>query len=700
MDVLVAGNTGYLTKDALLKAFPQDSVVVLGKDIVGSKEGHIKWFNESILSEKFDRLFMTYGFEKVVFFSKYLTREHQDKGELEELKKVLYMSNHVNIKQFVYITSDETLLDEENSTSIIYRSAEELCRYYCVNNSIDFKILSIPYLISGNYKDDFWCRVFASLEKKEEVVIRNSEEEIADYLDINDLADFLLRLFDSWDENQAKATVENIYLRSGGSTDYKTVRNLLLKHYPGADIKFVEKALSASKVYGPDKARNEYGWFAKMDAAAEIESYLESYRKKYYKRPSFQEWLSKKIKLNSRFMMFAELIGGTILVELYNIYASGSVQFRMIDIRLVFVVLMATVYGTSIGMITSFLMIASLVFAYYRQGSNALLIFYDPGNWIPFILLMVTAAVCGYVKQKNDEDVGFVKEENETISEENRFVSSLYNEAMEYKNIYKQDLIGSRDGFARIFEVVQRLSTTVPEEIFAQSIPVMEDVLNNKSIAIYTINDKSARFARLNVASESISSKLRKSINLDEYRKVFETLQKNEVWFNTDVEEGFPSYIAGIKSDNTITVLIMIYHVEYAQIGTYYTNLIRILAGLMENFILKAWDYQKAVAARIYIEGTNLVKSDYFRQQLDIQKEMMKNKLTSFRLFKIEREGRTLIEIDDMFRTKTRNNDIIGIGDDDNIYILASGVDEASENIILSRFNAMGLTCEIVGDMA
>ena len=532
------------------------------------------------------------------------------------------------------------------------------------------------------------------------MVIRNSEEEIADYLDINDLADFLLRLFDSWDENQAKATVENIYLRSGCSTDYKTVRNLLLKHYPGADIKFVEKALSASKVYGPDKARNEYGWFAKIDAAAEIESYLESYRKKYYKRPSFQEWLSKKIKLNSRFMMFAELIGGTILVELYNIYASGSVQFRMIDIRLVFVVLMATVYGTSIGMITSFLMIASLVFAYYRQGSNALLIFYDPGNWIPFILLMVTAAVCGYVKQKKDEDVGFVKEENETISEENRFVSSLYNEAMEYKNIYKQDLIGSRDGFARIFEVVQRLSTTVPEEIFAQSIPVMEDVLNNKSIAIYTINDKSARFARLNVASESISGKLRKSINLDEYRKVFETLQKNEVWFNTDVEEGFPSYIAGIKSDNTITVLIMIYHVEYAQIGTYYTNLIRILAGLMENFILKAWDYQKAVAARIYIEGTNLVKSDYFRQQLGIQKEMMKNKLTSFRLFKIEREGRTLIEIDDMFRTKTRNNDIIGIGDDDNIYILDSGVNEASENIILSRFNAMGLTCEIVGDMA
>ena len=129
----------------------------------------------------------------------------------------------------------------------------------------------------------------------------------------------------------------------------------------------------------------------------------------------------------------------------------------------------------------------------------------------------------------------------------------------------------------------------MPEEIFAESIPVMEDVLNNKAIAIYTINDPNARFARLNVCSEQLGQTLKKSINLDEYSEVLKTLTENDIWFNGNVIEGFPTYVAGIKSEGNVSVLIMIYRVEYMQISTYYSNLIRILAGLMENFILKAW---------------------------------------------------------------------------------------------------------------
>ena len=264
------------------------------------------------------------------------------------------------------------------------------------------------------------------------------------------------------------------------------------------------------------------------------------------------------------------------------------------------------------------------------------------------------------------------------------------------KNQYKADLIGSRDGFGRIFDVVKRLSTTVPEEIFAESIPVMEDVLNNKAIAIYTINDPNARFARLNVCSEQLGQTLKKSINLDEYSEVLKTLTENDIWFNGNVIEGFPTYVAGIKSEGNVSVLIMIYRVEYMQISTYYSNLIRILAGLMENFILKAWDYQKAVVAETYVEGTGITKTAYFKQQFEIQKEMMDNRLTSFRLIRIQREGRSLEEIDEMFQSKIRNNDIIGIGDDQNIYLLAAQVDSSSEGIVLKRFRDMGLKCDIV----
>ena len=697
MDTLVVGSNGYFSKESLETAFGTDNIILCGPKLESQKEGNIRWFKKSIMGDDFKTLFFTYGFERVVFVSHFINKDSYEVGEIEQLRNVLSLCRKTKVKQFVYVTSDEALLDVENSDSLIYSSVESICRYYAEQYQISVKIIYSPHLISGHYKDDFWCRIFDALEKGEKVEIRARGDEIADFLSIEDLSDFLNRLFDVWGEDESDNGIyETIYLRSGASTTYEEAFSSIKKIYKNADVVFAGSSIKGRLEYGQDVARHFYGWFAQKDAVSEIDEYVKQYRELYCVKKKITEIIREKLRINGKIMMFLELILGAFLVEVYNYYSGGSVQFRMIDVRLLFVVLMSLVYGTRIGGITAMLEIVSLVLAYYRQGTNGILLFYDPSNWIPFILLLVTAAVCGYIKQRKDEDIAFISDENKLLKEEKGFVNRLYEEAMEYKNQYKQDLIGSRDGFGRIFDVVQKLSTTVPEEIFAESIPVMEDVLDNRSIAIYTINDKGARFARLSVASEQISSNLKKSINLDDYRPVIDEVSKGEIWFNRDVKEGFPTYVAGIKSDGTLSVLIMIYHVEYIQISTYYTNLIRILSGLMENFIIKAWEYQKAVADKTYVEGTSITQHEYFVQQFNIQKEMADNKLTDFRLFRIMRENRTLTEIDEILQTKIRNNDIVGLGSDNNIYLLASQVDDSSEPIVLKRFQNMGLKCDVV----
>ncbi len=703
MEVLLTGNTGYFNKESLQNIFPKDTVVVCSESHEDDKQDNIRWFKKDVMGDEFQRIFVTYGFDTVMYFSHFLTRDGKGVGEIEQLRRVLSMSQKSKIKRFVYVTSNEALLDTENSSSIIYQSVETICLYYAKSYQIEVKVLCVPHLICGYYRDDFWCRIFDKLERGQKVEVKSLGGEVAAFLSVPDLSAFLYRLFESWDEYNRlleDPLYETLFLHSGAKTTYNEVAECIRQYYPEADIRFIKSGIKGQKIYGEDKARHVYGWFAKEDACADFGRYIKEYRDNFYQKPSLRERLRQKLRLNSRFMMIIELILGAALVEGYNRYSSGSVQFRMIDTRLLFVVLMASIYGTNVGALAAFIEIASLIWAYYRQGTNITLLFYDPGNWVPFILLLVAGAICGYVKQKKDEDINFIKEENRVVHSENVFISQLYQEAMEYKNQYKQDLIGSRDGFGRIFDVVKRLSTTVPEEIFAESIPVMEDVLGNRSIAIYTINDKSARFARLNVSSEQMSQRLKKSISLDDYRQVIDTVMEKEIWFNSGVAEGYPTYVTGIKSDGVLTVLIMIYNVEFIQMGTYYTNLIRILSGLMENFILKAWEYQKAVANQTFMEGTAITRTEYFRQQLDIQKEMAGNKLTSFRLLRIIRDDRSLAQMDDLLHTKIRNNDIIGIGNDGNIYLLAAQVDESSEGIVLKRFRDMGLTCDIVEDIA
>ncbi len=699
MNVLLVGNAGYFTEEAIHRAFPGDTVVVCSSAHKTEKKGRIRWFDIAIMSEEFRRLFVTYGFERVVFVSRFVTKDSKGVGEIEELRNVFSMTQKSHINQFVYITSDEALLDVENSASIIFDSAKELCEYYARSYDIRVKVIYSPHLISSANKEDYWCDVLSRIDRGEKVEVKALTDEVAAYLSMNDLSIFLQRLFENWDDNERsdeKEIVEEIYLKCEAKSTYQNVYDSILKYFPKAAISFIKSGIKGRITYGENKARNELGWFAMEDVCEDFDKFIEEYIANFAERPTLRERISRKLKMNSRLIMIIELIGGAVLVELYTHISRGSVQFRMIDVRLLFVVLMASVYGTNVGALTAMIEMVSLAYAYMRQGTDPILLFYDPGNWIPFILLMVVAAICGYSKQKKDEEINFIQDENRVIRDENAFISDLYQEAMEFKNQYKQDLIGSRDGFARIFDVVKKLSTTIPEEIFAESIPVMEDVLGNKSIAIYTINEKNARFARLNVASEQISATLQKSINLEDYSQVLDTIMEKDIWFNSDIREGFPTYVSGIKSNGMLTVLIMIYQVDYIQIGTYYTNLIRILTGLIENFILKAWEYQKAVSESTYVGDTAITNTEYFVRQYEIQKEMAQNKLTSFRLFKILIENRSLEEIDEMLQTKIRSNDIIGLGRDGNVYLLASQVDESSEGIVLRRFRDMGLACDIV----
>lgn len=703
MDTLLVGNTGYMSKETIDIAFASDNVVVCGSDLLARKDGNVSFYNESVMSDKFRRLFEAYSFERIVFFSYFLNKDSNEIGEIDELRRVCSLAQKHHASQFVYITSNESSTDLKTSDSVILDSIKNVCLYYSSTYRLDIKIVYSPCLMYAGYEDDYWCRILKQVENKVEVEINALWNETADFLKVCDLMEFLGRLFDVWGAEETHGiagVIEEIHLASGARTSYGEIKRKISQAYKGARIRLPKSGVKQKVEVDTNVARQKYGWFSKHDACWDFEDFIEDYQKNFHIRPSLSQIIRKKLKIGRTFLMIAELILGAAFVEMYNILSGGSVQFKMIDVRLLFVVLMSLVYGTKIGVITAFIEIVSLLYAFALQGVSLVQLFYNPGNWIPFILLLAASAICGYIKQKGEEDSSFVNEENETLKSENSFITQLYHEAMDYKNRYKADLIGSRDGFGRIFDVVKRLSTTVPEEIFAESIPVMEDVLDNKSIAIYTINDTNARFARLNVSSESISQQLKKSINLEEYSDVLETLKENEIWFNNDVREGYPTYVTGIKSEGIITVLIMIYQVQYVQIGTYYSNLIRILSGLMENFILKAWEYQKAVAAETYITGTSIIKTEYFRNQYDIQKDMMDNNLTSFRLIRILIEDRNLDEIDDMLQSKVRNNDILGLGGDGNIYLIAAQVDESSENIVLKRLSDIGLKCDIVENLA
>lgn len=694
MDTLLTGNANAISDENIKKIFGDETVIITDPSVTPRKEGHIRWIPISPLDEKFKRLFLTYGFERVIFLSRYTEPGFVPYDEIYRLDAILSLSRQIKLRQFIFIAPYLSEEEEESDKGIILRSIVELLEYYRDSFGFTLKIIYSPGIVGHLHTGGFFTNLFTDIRSNRKVLLDKAAGSRLMFISHEDFSTFMYRLLDDF-----RDVSESIHLLPSG---YETIDDLISSVkslVPEADIS--ASSGITERYLDPEEriARERYGWIAIQKTTDMIPELYKEFKEKELGRQGFFERLRSKIRLPQKLLMIIELIIGSVLVELCIMISRSSVQFRLLDYRLLFVVIMSTIWGSTAGFIAASLMVASLALAYYMNGTEWLMLFYDPGNWVPFILFYITAAICGYTRQRKEDESEFVRDENKKLETENAFVSDLYEEALEYKNEYKQNLTLSKQGFGRIFDVVTKLNQSRSELIFAESIPVIEDILDNHSIAIYTIYDAAARFARLEVASKGLSKRAKKSLDLSEYTEVIETLTNGELWINKQPQEGQPCYVAGVLNDGHVTVFIAIYNVAFSQMSVYYANLIRILAGLLENFIVKAWQYQSAVRQREFYNGGGIMYEDYFRMQLQVQRDMSDNEITDYRLFRIDGEGKSADEWEAILRGKTRYNDSICLGNDGNIYILATQVDEKGEEIILGRFEKAGLKCVKIDDM-
>ena len=79
-----------------------------------------------------------------------------------------------------------------------------------------------------------------------------------------------------------------------------------------------------------------------------------------------------------------------------------SSQLNVLDYRLLYVVLIGTLYGLDFGLVAALLASVGLAIDFFvLYGYTFEGLFYEPSNWLPFIAYFVVGAVCGYVQLRN-----------------------------------------------------------------------------------------------------------------------------------------------------------------------------------------------------------------------------------------------------------------------------------------------------------
>ena len=220
-----------------------------------------------------------------------------------------------------------------------------------------------------------------------------------------------------------------------------------------------------------------------------------------------------------------------------------------------------------------------------------------------------------------------------------------------------------------------------------------EEVLENKSITVYSIN-KNSMFGRLEVSSRDIIDVVSRSISTETYAEIVDAVQSGEIWRNTELKPEFPMYAAGVYRGKELVLLIFLWQADIDQRSLYYVNLFKILCDLVQMSLLRAFDYSQAIYEQQYISGTHIMNEEAFEDCLKNYVALTEKKVSTYILLEIDNQGRDYIKMDELIAKKVRANDILGATPSGNVRLLLSQATEADLPFILPRFE--GFNVEII----
>lgn len=393
MEILLTGNTCFVTKAWVEMAFPEDHVLIT----CGRGQPHPPKLRAITLDskERIRQLVDSYEFDRIVYFSEYLTPHSEQEGELDRLRRVL-QANRDRESQLLYLAGPEAVLTPAIGKTVVAQAAEALCRHYAETSKVQIKVLHLPYLY-GCDGTGAPAGIAGLLTRIQDGELHFDEQALAPVfaLCMEDLSELVLRVFDNWTPEWESFTAPVVF-----ALNYEQLGEAWKALHPGLKMTYGTDLI---RTYPPDDGvlRCRYGWFPRYSLEEDLPRL---FRTETHARHS-RTWGQRLGGLRERhrhLLEAAEIVASFGFTELLVQLTGSQAQFRVVDFRLAFIVLAANVYGLNAGVAAALLASASLAVGYWEQGASPLLLFYEPSNWLAFLVYFVVGAVCGYVQLLED----------------------------------------------------------------------------------------------------------------------------------------------------------------------------------------------------------------------------------------------------------------------------------------------------------
>ena len=638
------------------------------------------------------------GFDSVLFFFACQCEDRREYGsvqgrQLDALFEILHGAVHTGVRQFILITDQRVFgagqsADEteepipDTPTGIMIRAAES-----CVLCGVPEEIRTLIVRTTSLYTEDdptsFFGQARLCAENGQELMLNGAADTPCDFLHADDFGVFL--------EYAVSMELSGvIHAPQGVPSTYEETTALLAPYLPALSVSYLEGEPTRTALHGRTAA--SIGWVPRHDFRHEPEALCGGHAAEEKKKRA----LPSADSVFWRILKWVEIVGLALVAVWLTQKSENNAVLATVDYMLLYVVLMGFVHGRSAGITASLLMCAWYGLSFVRHGGAPSDLLYNTDHWLPMSVYILSGALFGYAEDRRRLRIDLLKQEKEEIARERDFVEGIYQQTYEDRNQLKEQIYHSRDSYGRIYQITKELDALQPVEVFLSTLHVLESTLQNDNVAIYECKPESS-YTRLVVRSRSMRQ-LPRSLNMNEYPVMYETLQKGKLFANHNLLTGYPVYALPIHSGDEMLAVLMLWNVSFEQQSMYMENLLSVVAGLVQSALVRAIRYHVQVED-LYFEDTHILTPSSFRSALGVYETIRQRHMGEHVLVRLHTErAMSLEQIDRCIGKLVRTTDLVGRMDDGEYYVLFPQATTDCMPIIEGRLAGFGIRCEVISE--
>jgi UDP-glucuronate decarboxylase len=633
----------------------------------------------------------------------------ETKSDVIGLVNILHWASKYKVKKLIFASSsevygnntevplnEESILDPLSPYGLNKLIGELYCRKWKEVYGLDtvcFRLSSVYGPRQGSAGEGGIVSAFIQeIIKGHEIFVYGDESQTRDFIYVEDVADAIYKA--------AKTDITGVY---NLSTNTGTSINMLidiLKSQHGIRYVVCTESKQGDITHScleNKKLKKTLDWVPMHIISEGIEKTFEWCSRNHddfeqEHKASIKEKVGRLFQL--KYVPYVENILGIIIVALLSMFSDNGIMYSSGSNLVFYIVLIGVVYGSKQSMISVLLSCLVYLYSELKMGREALSLIYDTGFLFQIGYFIIIGLAVGYSIDKKDRSI--VNKDNQLtlLTEKYEFLKDVHDETRAVKEELQNQIINSENSFGKIYDLTRQLDSLEPEKIFHSAVNVTETIMKNSQVSIYFLN-KTGKHLRLIAKSNKADFEVPESIRIRGNKEFLNVIEKREIYTNAALTEGFPIMMAPITQNDKVVAVAALHNVDFDSITLYYKNLFQILVGLVSASINNAYRYEEELKEKKYLQGTVILRSEYFKNILSLKKEAREKYEADYTMLRVENNQKSLQKLSGILENNIRETDYVGYYKDKPCLLL-SNVNKKDVDIITRRLIRCDIECSII----